>query len=61
MIMIMIRADCTLRTSPHTTLLLLLALLNAVINPRVPSNARKLSSFYSSGGLSCSAQLHRGS
>jgi hypothetical protein len=35
------------------------ALMNAVMNLRVPSNAGKLSSGCTTGGLSSSAQLHR--
>jgi hypothetical protein len=34
------------------------ALVNAVMNLRVPLNARKLSSGLTTGGLSSSAQLH---
>jgi hypothetical protein len=34
------------------------ALVNAVMNLRVPQNAGKLSSGYTIGGLSSSAQLH---
>jgi hypothetical protein len=35
------------------------ALVNSVLNLRVPRNAGKLSSGLTSGGLSSSAQLHR--
>jgi hypothetical protein len=35
------------------------ALVKAVINFRVPQNARKLSSGCTTGGLSSGAQLHR--
>jgi hypothetical protein len=35
------------------------ALVNAVMNLRVPYNARKLSSGFTTGGFSSSAQLHR--
>jgi hypothetical protein len=35
------------------------ALVNAVMNIRVPYNAGKVSSGSTSGGLSSSAQLHR--
>jgi hypothetical protein len=35
------------------------ALVNAVMNLRVPYNAGKLSTGYITGGLSSSAQLHR--
>jgi hypothetical protein len=34
-------------------------LLNSVMNVRVPKNCGKLSSGYTTGGLSSSAQLHR--
>jgi hypothetical protein len=34
-------------------------LVNLVMNLRVPSNAGKLSSGFTTGGLSSSAQLHR--
>jgi hypothetical protein len=36
------------------------AVVNAVMNLRVEYNAGKLSSGYKTGGLSSSAQLHRG-
>jgi hypothetical protein len=35
------------------------ALVNAVMNLRVPKNSEKLPNGYTSGGLSSSAQLHR--
>jgi hypothetical protein len=35
------------------------ALMNAVMNLRVPSNAGKLSSGFTAGGLSSTPQLHR--
>jgi hypothetical protein len=35
------------------------ALVNAVMNLRVPQNAGKLSSSFTAGGLSSSAQLHK--
>jgi hypothetical protein len=35
------------------------ALVNSVLNPRVPRNAGKVSSGLTAGGLSSSAQLHR--
>jgi hypothetical protein len=35
------------------------ALVNSVLNLRVPKNAGKLSSGYITGGLSCSSQFHR--
>jgi hypothetical protein len=35
------------------------AVVNAVINLRVPRNAGRLSSGFITGGLSSSAQLHR--
>jgi hypothetical protein len=35
------------------------ALVNAVMNLRVPQNAGKVSSGFTTGGLSSSAQLHR--
>jgi hypothetical protein len=35
------------------------ALVNVVMNLRVPLNAGKLSSGFTTGGLSSSAQLHR--
>jgi hypothetical protein len=35
------------------------ALVNSVLNLRVPWNTEKLSSFLTSSGLSSSAQLHR--
>jgi hypothetical protein len=37
------------------------ALVNSVLNLRVPCNAGKLSSGFTTGGLSGSAQLHRAS
>jgi hypothetical protein len=36
-----------------------IVVVNAVMNLRVPQNAGKLSSSYTTGGLSSSAQLHR--
>jgi hypothetical protein len=36
-----------------------IALVNSVLNLRVPQNARKVSSGLTSSGLSSSAQLHR--
>jgi hypothetical protein len=35
------------------------ALVNVIMNLRVPSNAGKLSSGFTTGGLSSSAQIHR--
>jgi hypothetical protein len=35
------------------------ALVSAIINPRIPQNTGKLSSGYTTGGLSSSAQFHR--
>jgi hypothetical protein len=35
------------------------ALVNSVMDLRVPYNSEKLLSGYTAGGLSCSAQLHR--
>jgi hypothetical protein len=38
-----------------------ITLVNAIMKPRVPQSAGKLSGGYTTGGLSSSAQLHRDS